>query len=657
MLKAIPGADPALDDPPAEDARSGLLDTPLDRLPLPTRLTTWSLRVGARTVRDAVLLGREGLLQERNLGRTTIAAFDLLLSRRGAGDGLDTLHAHVVGSMERGCLAVARGDSPARPAVELPPFPIERYASFDEMWRELVAGLPPLDRLVISRRSGTTSEVETLEAIGRTLGVTRERVRQIQRRAFDALQRDGRWIDALSSHLESTLAGRAMTLDELSCAPFWRWAVEDFGRIRYLIDHFLNPRFSYARWDGSWLIAPGVVKEPDGAFQAFVRRPERPLPVTFETVRAQAREAGETACPGCGPLFEARVDGAFLLSEDRSTVVGVGSTKQAQLRAYLIERGEPVPVTELEARFGRFARAPDHVYVERGLLALSSTIEGFDEWKKKLVPRCVHIVRKRGPELQWMAGDLLDALRETGEVPDFLTVWLLSGMLRRSKGLVNLGRLRFSLPGVGDGQRIQFVPTLTRFVEEAGVPLERSELHARLSLETGFNNLTFNLALVHLPLLPIDPLRIGLLDRDVYGGRDAMLEACERLEAELARRDRGLSYGRALEFLRSESDLFESWTTEMVAAPPRMSSALVSNRSGIGLAEWGSVRVPSRNEIIGKLIRDGNGEASVQDIIDTIQHVHARTTKRSSLASLANQLGFRMDGGRVFSNVNGAHHP
>jgi RNA polymerase primary sigma factor len=90
------------------------------------------------------------------------------------------------GDPGRGLLA----ETPSGP----PPDPeFVRVASFlrsQSALHEIMAGLPPTERLIITRRFGLDEQPPlTLEAIGRQLGVTRERVRQIESAALAKLRR------------------------------------------------------------------------------------------------------------------------------------------------------------------------------------------------------------------------------------------------------------------------------------------------------------------------------------------------------------------------------------------------------------------------------------------------------------------------------------
>jgi RNA polymerase primary sigma factor len=56
-----------------------------------------------------------------------------------------------------------------------------------EQVRDALSVLSDREREVVIRRYGLDGDPETLDEVGRTLGVTRERVRQIERKALERL--------------------------------------------------------------------------------------------------------------------------------------------------------------------------------------------------------------------------------------------------------------------------------------------------------------------------------------------------------------------------------------------------------------------------------------------------------------------------------------
>jgi RNA polymerase primary sigma factor len=66
--------------------------------------------------------------------------------------------------------------------------------------QDLLSGLPARDRQILRLRYGLDGDPKTLEEIGEMLGLTRERVRQIERRAMDRLRVKAR-VRALQEYL------------------------------------------------------------------------------------------------------------------------------------------------------------------------------------------------------------------------------------------------------------------------------------------------------------------------------------------------------------------------------------------------------------------------------------------------------------------------
>jgi RNA polymerase primary sigma factor len=73
-------------------------------------------------------------------------------------------------------------------------------ATFTDKIRELLSQLPPREQQILRLRFGIDEEPKTLEEIGGMLGITRERVRQIEKQAKDRLRQKAR-IGTLQEYL------------------------------------------------------------------------------------------------------------------------------------------------------------------------------------------------------------------------------------------------------------------------------------------------------------------------------------------------------------------------------------------------------------------------------------------------------------------------
>jgi len=63
-----------------------------------------------------------------------------------------------------------------------------KNTNYSKIYQNLVQGLPQRTKEVFERRFGIKGKKETLESIGQGLGITRERVRQIEERGFSCLK-------------------------------------------------------------------------------------------------------------------------------------------------------------------------------------------------------------------------------------------------------------------------------------------------------------------------------------------------------------------------------------------------------------------------------------------------------------------------------------
>ena len=81
------------------------------------------------------------------------------------------------------------GELIADPAADPPEDEFERHRRIQSV-REALSHLPERERVILERHFGLEGEPETLQAIGRELGLTRERVRQLEAHALATLSRE-----------------------------------------------------------------------------------------------------------------------------------------------------------------------------------------------------------------------------------------------------------------------------------------------------------------------------------------------------------------------------------------------------------------------------------------------------------------------------------
>ena len=68
-----------------------------------------------------------------------------------------------------------------------------KKVNYSQIYQKFTKGLSPKTKDIFDRRFGVkTGEPETLEAIGKTLGITRERVRQIEEAGFSYVRKNNK---------------------------------------------------------------------------------------------------------------------------------------------------------------------------------------------------------------------------------------------------------------------------------------------------------------------------------------------------------------------------------------------------------------------------------------------------------------------------------
>lgn len=293
------------------------LSTPLlDLLDLPPRIASFAYTEGLETLGDLARISPEELLAERNLGRKSVGLTRRILEERTGvsweaiacpqrapseppedpdPDGWDAVRKRLGDDHRRIPLVAleippglrgrleARGlhtlgdlaswsrakllDVPGIGPRTLQKLPLRATKSLDELAAEYVDADRPLlgtllraideleakRRVVIRARCGLEGPTPSLADIGVTLGLSRERVRQLEERAIASL-RERAWAKHAERRVEVALTDGPVPFAFLSGDPWWATATENPAVVAFIVERVLDELAHVVSFDGAhWL--------------------------------------------------------------------------------------------------------------------------------------------------------------------------------------------------------------------------------------------------------------------------------------------------------------------------------------------------------------------------------------------------------------------
>ena len=585
---------------------------PLSEVDLPTRMRTFVAERKLSTIGELLDLSYDTLREQPNLGRKSLN---------------DTLDAFV-------------------DYVQELQNPVE-HKTFLELWRAQLVALKPMHRLILSRRSGLQGPKETLEQLGAMLGISRERVRQVEAHMLERLQQKTRVLRTIRAHLDAAFGGgRAVSLELLNEEAWWHGVGEKQRLLEFVFERVLNDEAHvFQAPSGNTYVTRFSSEEFDATLDnARARLDKLQFPTELSSVSAIVQDECSRLDPVLLDELDSLVREALILSEDGSQVLGVGARRGDEVLAYLNVADAPVPVAEIEARFGRGQLPEEVLYFKRGVVGMQRHFPDFDTWMQELVPACIQILETRAAGRQWLVPDLHEELQAKGVVPEWLGHWHLASLLRRSEQVEYLGRLRVALRGSAD-QRLQFEDVFVQLLQEAGGPLDVEALMERARQVTDVRQATADLMLKEAPFVRLDQHRAGLVERDIPGGPEAVAEAVAAVTDHLMRTEKGLTPFQATELIGQLSEVHRTWPLPLVKSVLRSETTLRIDRSkNIGLSDWDDARCPARGEFMRREVLRAGGTVAVEQLCQQMRTMYGAAPDRPQLAALANQVGLTFHG-------------
>lgn len=619
------------DDDPCRIVRAAppwLRDRPVDALDLTVRISNVFTRLTVRYVKDIERFTVFDLLRTSNFGRKSV----------------NDLRASLLAALEDG------------------PFDLEakiEEAGADTLEEEIertLAGVNDRDRDILVRRMGLRRPPETLEAIAKDYGVTRERIRQIERKLTKRLTFESYWDDLLSAKLDLLLADREFPLPilGLEAVDGWFAGVDQWpSAFRYILSNFCEGRVGVVQVDGIEYV--GFLKQTEwdaalyeaghllstGALQRWTEEQCKAAvrPLIKETAREFRNLFWDKSSTHCH----------FVIGEAGERVlVSRGRGVEQAVAAILSESAQPLHFSQIAVRatecLGREVEPPraQSAAAAVGIL-LGRGIYGAER-HVTLTPAERDLIREEAESIviagpaarQWHASEIFSALVESEILPPSLDKYGLNYVLSTSPMLEDLGRMTWVQKQAGLlHNRIEIRQAVLSLLEDAGRPLRTSEIQQRLLAQRGVNE-TIQIA-VNDPLIRLAPGLWGLNDRDAPIARHDQTDLIECLISALEARGEALHASELGELLSSRwPELTSAMAISLATLDPRLRSA---PGQYLYAQSWGDPRRETLSEAVKTVLLEANAPVTLESVSLLVGSRLGRSVPKERISASLQSLG------------------
>lgn len=512
-------------------------------------------------------------------------------------------------------------------------------------------------RDVLNKRFGIECEAETLEEVAQRYGLTRERVRQIQKKAVKTLINKEFWDDYLESELQKLFDQRTdpLYLDELSTHNQWLEGFSDKPKTYVsIIESFTNLEFKFLEIEGRFLISNlsadewhKLKSDLRDYFESTIdfKHSYDDIELTIEHNLAEKSSAELSAVL----LDQLSKDFNFSLLDGEMVLSSVGNTVTSKIRTILEESDQPIHMHEIYKRYlerydadakeryitSRFGH-PQFCGFDRGVYGLKKHLTINDNRQSEILKEVVELI-KANPNKQWGCNEIIKHLK----LQD-INKYELNIILKESNELVDLGRLIWAHIDSGfAGDRIQLKDVIKDILTENGQEMELAELEAKIKKTRSVGKF-FSVSMQPNEVFSkINPTTWGLIERDFI----LTPQEWEPIKRELLEKldTSNQSYHRSevlsvVQNMSNNSDLTTGHIIGVVAADPRFKMW----RGGfISPSTWSERKRYTLEEAIDKAIEKFEYSTfSSKEIYNAVEEILGYEYKKSRISPILNSKSY-----------------
>lgn len=367
-----------------------------------------------------------------------------------------------------------------------------------------LASLDERSRKVLGKRLGLRSEPLTLVQIGDEMGLTRERVRQLEGYGFSALEAEATWFRELEKDLFQTLAARSWALSLLGAEEVDE-RLHGVGRRPSVLAYLLQKLGAQRIFLVSVSDVFYLLDLPQANWDKWLSQSRKNLrSVSWagwseSRCRDEVKAAKPEVLAATGDLLWQVLREQFGFDALSTSSALVPSTVEQAVRQVLAEAAEPVHYLEVCERVDSLMDkgvsqksilnvvSRTGILLGRGVYGLPRHIRVNDAHRASVVESVEARMAKHESGRQWHAKELLEGLQmELGFVTG-LDQYVLDVLLRKSSQLKRLGRLVWQLDTTEATiqERINIQQAVVDILREAASPMTTEAIYDRLVQRRG----------------------------------------------------------------------------------------------------------------------------------------------------------------------------
>ncbi len=519
---------------------------------------------------------------------------------------------------------------------------------------------PTREQDILVRRLGFERPPETLRQIADDLGLTRERVRQIEARTLRKWIRELYLNRILEQKIKQLLIGRnsPLPITEAETADPWFEGVsshKEFFKnlvramcrdsIHFIdIDDLLyfslmdNETWNRTVSDAEKLLSS---KSEQGWSEDYARSQVRSL------LPDNAKEFGQALWDKLFPLCH------FVTEQGNSRIlIDYGRGAEKLVKVILAESDRPLHYTEiaersklgkkkeLDPRRAQNAAANVALLLGSGTYGLARHIPFSDEQMSQIRKYAEDIVFSQTSGRQWHTSEILSEISADpdGEF-EGLDKYVLDVALSESKVLKPLGRMTWVTgnDNAEDQTRIDIRRAVIAIVKEAGHPLSTDEIRERLTAVRGVSE--FFQVQPFGPLVRIRRAVWGIKDRDLPLSHEEQREVIENVVRKLDTKQSGIHISELREFPPVRDCPLETLVS-IVIQDKRLK---VETGSYVYLTEWGESRLETMSCEISSIVEDASGPITLEEIAVLAERKVGRKINKGVIYGVLHDLEAEFD--------------